>query len=465
MKRYEEYKASGLDWLGKVPAHWEIKKAKYLYKEMQSRSLDGSEDLLSVSQYTGVTRSTLVESERGYSLEGYRKVASGDLVINIMLAWMGALGVSNYVGIVSPAYCVYRAHAEYNPKFFGYLFQTPRYLAEFARCSHGIVESRWRMYTEDFFNVTCLLPTREEQNAIVAFLDRKLAEIDRFIANKERFIALLKEQKTAIINKAVTRGIDPDVPMKPSGIEWLGEIPASWEEVRLKWYVAFVTSGSRGWADYYSDNGVIFLRIGNLSSESIELKLDSIQRVDLPNKVEGIRTRVKQNDVLVSITASIGSIGLVASNLEEAYVNQHIALLRLKDGWIDSKWLAYCLHSVVGKRQFNTLVYGGTKDGLSLDDVRNIVVLSPPLKEQNRIVSFIEASQLKIDSTVKKAQREIDLIKEYRTALIDAAVTGKIDVRAASKEEQAYGDQRYLGNGPGGVDRREFVAGGALQQE
>lgn len=151
MLRYESYKPSVTEWLGNIPSHWTEKKSKFLWREKEDRSLLGNEELLSVSQYSGIV--PRAEDSRSESLEDYKKCQPDDLVINIMLAWMGGLGVSNHVGIVSPAYCVYRQLEKHNPQYLGYLYRTPLYLAEFARRSKGIVPSRWRMYTEDFGRV------------------------------------------------------------------------------------------------------------------------------------------------------------------------------------------------------------------------------------------------------------------------------------------------------------------------
>jgi type I restriction enzyme S subunit len=209
----------------------------------------------------------------------------------------------------------------------------------------------------------------------------------------------------------------------------LGEIPAHWEVKRLKFLTSLVTSGSRGWAQYYSDDGAIFLRIGNLSRTSIELDFQDIQYVSPPRGTEGERTQVQQNDVLLSITAYIGSVAVVTEDIGEAYVNQHIALTRPRKEVINSRWLAYCLMSQIGQAQFGLLLYGGTKDGLGLGDVSNLYAFVTPLAEQIAVVEFINRETAKIDALIAKIREGIEKLKEYRTALISAAVTGKIDVR------------------------------------
>jgi len=216
--------------------------------------------------------------------------------------------------------------------------------------------------------------------------------------------------------------------MKDSGVPWLGEVPSHWEVRLLRTLTPFVTSGSRWWAQYYSDQGAIFLRIGNLSRKSIDLRFDDIQFVSPPKGAEMERTMVQKGDVLISITAYIGSIGVVQENIGEAYVNQHIALTRPNPNEINSRWLGYCLFSEVGQKQYQLLLYGGTKDGLGLDDVRNLRVLVPPLDEQSAIVDYIDRQTKRLDDLFAKVETAIEWLREYRSALISSAVTGKIKV-------------------------------------
>lgn len=174
------------------------------------------------------------------SLEGYKIVRKNDLVSNIMLAWNGSLGFSAYDGIVSPAYSVYRLQGENIHGYFHYLLRTEIYKAEYKRKSTGVIDSRLRLYSDDFFDVWGLIPTPKEQLLIANYLDKKTTRIDEAIAIKEQQIALLKERKQIIIQKAVTQGLDPNVPMKDSGVDWIGEIPAHWEVKRLKYVTKIV---------------------------------------------------------------------------------------------------------------------------------------------------------------------------------------------------------------------------------
>jgi type I restriction enzyme S subunit len=278
-------------------------------------------------------------------------------------------------------------------------------------------------------------PTFPEQAAIAAFLDRETAKIDGLVAEQRRLMELLKEKRQAVISHAVTKGLNPRAPMKPSGIEWLGDVPAHWEVFPMKRDLDFLTSGSRGWAENYSDEGELFIRITNLTRGSISLDLSDIQRVAVPDGAEGSRTKVKPDDVLFSITAYLGSVAVVPEDIESAYVSQHVALARLRQKRLTPRWVGFVALSLVGKTWFETQSYGGTKIQLSLDDVRDLPITSPPISEQHAITAFLDAELATFDTLAVEAQRAIDLLQERRTALISAAVTGQIDVRNFREEK------------------------------
>jgi restriction endonuclease S subunit len=262
---------------------------------------------------------------------GHKVCRPDDVVINTLWAWMAALGVTKHAGIVSPAYGVYGPLTASGllPQFADQLLRTTRYAAEYLRRSTGVNSSRMRLYPEQFLRIPLVCPPPSEQAAIARFLDWANGRLERAIRAKRRVIALLNEQKQAIIYRAVTRGLDPSVPLKPSGVPWLGDTPQHWEVRRLKSLCRFVTSGSRGWARYYADAGSVFLRIGNISTTSVELRLKRITYVTPPADAEGERTRALPDDLLLSITAQIGAVGIVPKGLGEAFVNQHTALIRL----------------------------------------------------------------------------------------------------------------------------------------
>jgi type I restriction enzyme, S subunit len=436
LKPYPEYKESGLPWLGRYPAHWVIKRGKSYMTCVDERSKEGKEELLTVSSAYGVIprNSAKVTMFKAKSYAGYKLCWPGDLAINSLWAWGGGLGVSRHHGIISTAYSVYRARpsAQIHPRFLHELVRSSAFNWELQVRSKGIWISRLQLTDQSFLDAPIPLPPPDEQSAIVRFLDHWNGRLEKAIRAKRRVIALLQEQKQAIIHRAVTRGLDPNAKLKDSGIPLLGEIPEHWEVRRLKSLAQFVTSGSRGWGDYYSDTGSVFLRIGNISTSSIDLRLEKISYVQPPRNAEGERTRAKEGDILLSITAQIGAVGVVPSQFGEAFVNQHTALIRLRDKAAISRWVAYVLLSRFGKQQCQLLTNGGTKIGLTLDDVRCLNILLPPLAEQEKILQKIEENTLSITSAIARYEREIALLREYRTRLTADVVTGKLDVRAAA---------------------------------
>lgn len=432
---YPSYKPAGLSWLDQVPAHWEIKRNGQLFSQRKETGF-AELPILEVSLRTGVRVRQFDGSARKQVMSDkskYKRAAKGDVAYNMMRMWQGAVGVAPEDGLVSPAYVVASPFAGVQPKYFSELFRTAAYMGEVDTHSHGIVKDRNRLYWEDFKQIFSIFPPPGEQQAIERFVNRFDRMAHRYIRVKQKLIGLLAEQKQALIDRAVTRGLDVGVQLRPSGVEWLGEIPGHWENRRMRSLISRVTSGSRGWSDFAADAGVLFIRIGNLTRTSLSLDLENTVRLQLPSATlgEAARTRIKPDDILLSITAFIGSVAVVPADIEEAYVSQHVACCRLRPGASDPQWVGYVLLSSVGQRHGQLSMYGGTKQGLSLDDVKNYVVPLPPLEEQIRIVRWIEAASHSLDAAILAAKREIVLAREYRTRLITDVVTGQLDVREA----------------------------------
>ena len=221
---------------------------------------------------------------------------------------------------------------------------------------------------------------------------------------------------------------------RASGNPWIGSVPIGWEVIALKRDLHFLTSGSRGWADHYADEGALFLRIGNLTRDGLELNLADIQRVAVPAGAEGERTRVEPGDVLFSITAFMGSVAVVPDNLECAYVSQHVALARLRGALLLPRWVGYATLSAAGKAYLDAQCYGGTKIQLSLDDVANLPVAVPSIAEQLALIAFLDRETGKIDALVAEQERLIALLKEKRQAVISQAVTKGLNPNAPMKD-------------------------------
>ncbi|WP_140414259.1 restriction endonuclease subunit S, partial [Bathymodiolus platifrons methanotrophic gill symbiont] len=235
---YEEYKDSGIEWLGRTPIQWKITRNKDIFEERGSLSSSGNETLLTVSHITGVTRRTEknVNMFMAETMEGYKLCKTGDFIINTMWAWMGALGTADEEGICSPAYGVYKPkkYKPYNHKYFDYLYRTPNAITEMTRNSKGIVSSRLRLYPKYFFQIKTALPPFPEQKFIADYLDTKTAQIDKKIDLLAQKAVHYSKLKQSLINETVLRGLDKTVAMKDSGVEWVGDIPKHWEVMRLK---------------------------------------------------------------------------------------------------------------------------------------------------------------------------------------------------------------------------------------
>ncbi|WP_367756139.1 restriction endonuclease subunit S [Flavobacterium sp. WC2430] len=435
IKPYSKYKPSGISWLGDVPEHWSIKRIKYVFKEQDKRSEIGSEDLLSVSHYTGVTRKSdkVVNGDfmtNAKTLVGYKIVEKGDLVINIMLAWNGSLGISKYDGITSPAYCVYKSLIG-GEKYFGYLFRTKNAQQEFKKQSTGIIDSRLRLYTDKFFNIKTVIPSLEEQTAIANFLDYKTAKIDRFIRKKKQLIKLLNEQKAGIINHAVTKGLDPNATMKPSAIEWLGDIPEHWEVRKLKYSVRL--NQHNAFDKQESEHTKIAL-------ENIEGKTGRILELN-KNSFEGIGTIFKKGDILFGkLRPYLAKV--VAPNFEGSCVNELLVLTPNTKIW-NSEFLKFRMLSSGFIKMVDNSTFGAKMPRASWNFIGGLKISCPPLDVQKEIVLSIEEETFQLNQLIQTIEKEIVLTQEYRTALIAEAVTGKIDVRAfviptVSEQEELY---------------------------
>ena len=434
LESYPAMKDSGVEWLGEVPAHWEVLPNRAMFDEIKDRDCP-DEQMLSVTIKRGVIKqATLLEDtskkdSSNLDRSKYKLLQPGDIAYNKMRAWQGAIGASGFRGIISPAYVVQRPRSCGDSRYFHQLFRIPSFAKEAERWSYGITSDMWSLRPEHFKLIYSCLPPFSEQAAIVRFLDHVDRRVRRLIRAKLKLIGLLSEQKQAIINRAVTRGLDSNVPLKGSGVEWLGEVPEHWDVARLRNVTKSVTSGSRGWSSYAADEGPLFIRVANLSRMSLELRFNDVVRLNLPETSEIVRTRVQAGDLLLSITAYIGSVAVVPGGFEEAYVSQHVARCALRDATHNPRWLGYVLLSEVGQTHGKLSLYGGTKDGLSLDDVKNYPLFLPPRDEQDRLVIEIERGIGDVNLAVESALREIELLNEYRTCLFTNVITGKLDVR------------------------------------
>ena len=428
--QYPAYKPSGVPWLGDLPEHWDVIPTRALLNLKKQLVGDRADKytLLSLTKQGIIARD--MENPAGKfpaSFETYQVVEPGDLVFCLfdIDETPRTIGLSSMTGMITGAYTKFVCPNEQNRRFIYQLYLS----LDNGKLLKPLYSGLRKVITKStFLSATIPLPPLPEQRAIVRYLDYVNRRIRRYVTAKRKLIALLEEEKQAVVSRAVTRGLDPNVPLKPSGVEWLGDVPAHWDRCRLRNVVSVVTTGSRGWSSFASDTGPLFIRVANLNRGSLQLRFDDTVRLNLPETSEVTRTRIHAGDLLVSVTAYIGSVGLAPEELEEAYVSQHVARCQPLPG-SSSRWLGYVLLSTVGQTHGQISLYGGTKDGLSLDDVKNYQILLPPLDEQIAIVEHVDKATAAVDAAIARARRQIELIQEYRTSLIANVVTGKLDVR------------------------------------
>lgn len=419
---------------GNYPAHWQVLRIKNIFSEIDDRSTSGDEELLSVSHYTGVTlKRDSLENEDDFitnaeSLEGYKRVSKGDLVINIMLAWNGSMGISPFDGITSPAYCVYRVKGNNNPEYFGYLFSTNLMKAEFRKKSTGIIDSRLRLYSDKFFSIFSVVPPVEEQNQIAEYIKAQSEKIKHFIAKKQRFIQLLREQKQNVINEAVTKGIDSNVKLKNSGIKWLGNIPEHWEVRRLKNCInGKLKYGANESGFEYNPFWYRYIRITDFTKDGF---LDDENKLSLPPEI-GIEYNLIDGDILFARSgATVGKTFQFRSiNEEENYCYAGYLIKASPDeNIILSDFLMRYTNSIAFENWKNSIFNKATIENIGADKYCTLKIPIPSIEEQKQILEFIKTETTTIDKTIAKAEREIELIKEYKEAMIAEVVMGKINV-------------------------------------
>lgn len=401
-------------WLGEFPAHWEVLRIKNLFQEMDSRSETGSEELLSVSHYTGVTlKRESLENEDDHltnaeSLVGYKLVAKNDLVINIMLAWNGSLGISPYNGITSPAYCVYRIKEDNNPEYFGYLFTTNLFKAEFRRHSTGIIDSRLRLYSDKFFSIFTVVPPKDEQDEIVQYIKAQEEKINLFIQKKQRFITLLKEQRQSVIENQM-------------------KFKSSWTKSRIKNISKmFGRIGFRGYttSDLVDEGeGAITISPSNMKHHK-QMDFSECSYLSWDKYEESPEIKIFVGDIIMVKTgATYGKVSLIESLPEKATINPQIMVF--KEVNIDAEYFFYYLQTGFIKEQMERNVIGGTIPTISQTKIGSFRINHPSIEEQKQIVSHIKTETATIDTAIAKAEREIELIREYKEAMISEAVMGK----------------------------------------
>ena len=420
------------NWIGDIPKNWEVKRIKNLFflKKEVSENPE-QEQVLSLTMNGIIKRD--VSSNEGQlpdTYKGYTKIYPDDIVMNPMDLKSGWIDRSKYDGIISPSYYVLnKLNDDLDIQFFNYQLQRHYKERIFFSFGQGVsYDYRWGIGRETILNFPIIVPPLNTQTQIVSFLDTKTQKTDELIEKTEQKIKLLKEKRTSLINHCVTKGLNPEVEMKDSGVEWIGKIPRGWGLIKLRYYLNKVGSGvtPRGGGDVYSDEGIKFLRSQNIHFDGLHLSDVVFITESIYEKMKN--SQVNKGDVLLNITGgSIGRCCVIDTN-EKFNLNQHVSILRTKSS-LYNYFLNYNLMSSIGQEQVLYNQTGGNREGLTSENIKNFKIGFPSLSEQIQIVEYLDEQTQKIDSTIEKETQRIELLKEYRQSLISEVVTGKVDVR------------------------------------
>lgn len=433
LRPYPEHRESGLPWLGAIPTSWDVRRNGRLFAQ-RNETRFGDLPILEVSLKTGVRVRDFGNSKRKQVMsdrDKYKRAVKGDIAYNMMRLWQGAVGTAPVDGLVSPAYVVARPFAEVDSRYYAYLFRTHAYMNEVNKYSRGIVTDRNRLYWDEFKQMPSPFPPTDEQRAVADFLDHHGQAARRFIRNRRRLIEVLNEQKQAIIDWAITRGLDPGVHLKPSGIDWLGDVPEHWKVRGLKQIAVVRLSG----VDKHSIEGETPVRLCNYTDvynrDFITPDIDFMTATAKQSEIEAMTLR--RGDVLITKDSEtwddIAVPALVAEDLNGVLCGYHLALIRSNDCYVAGEYLFRALSAPTIGRQFNVAANGVTRYGLSKHAIKTALFVLPPVPEQIAICQWITKQLQPLSDAVDHAKREIDLIQEYRTRLIADVVTGKLDVR------------------------------------
>jgi type I restriction enzyme S subunit len=423
--RYPAYKDSGVAWLGDVPVDWAVKRIGYFFNERREKVSDKDFPALSVTKHGIVPQlDTAAKSDDG---DNRKRVAKGDFVINSRSDRKGSAGASDLDGSVSLICTVMRPQETVHTPFIHHLLRSMPFQEEFYRNGKGIVADLWSTNYSEMRNILLGMPSLPEQTRIAAFLDRETAKIDGLVAEQQRLIDLLKEKRQAVISHAVTKGLNPVAPMKPSGIEWLGDVPAHWETGPLKRYWN-VTDCKHVTAEFIED-GIPLASIREVQSRWVSLEnAKCTTEYFYEQLVEGGR-RPMPGDLIFSRNATVGEVAQVPNDPPRFAMGQDVVLLRKLRQEASSDFLQHVIRSPIITQQLAVMMIGSTFKRINVEEIRSFQVPAPPTEEQAQIADFLQGETQRFDTLTAEAQRAIDLLQERRTALISAAVTGQIDVR------------------------------------
>ncbi len=413
MERYDRYKDSGIEWIGEIPKSWRIVRAKSIFTQRKSK---GNTDLtqLSATQDKGMVPQSLLASVVQVSEEAdlsqFKTVHKGDFVISLR-SFQGGFELSQYEGVCSPAYQVFFGDQLVSTSYFKYLFKCDGFISKMNSLTVGIREGKNIQY-QDFANSLIVLPSKLEQKNIADYLDRQTLIIDSLVQKTKKSIELLQEQRKSVISEAVTKGLDPNVPMKDSGVEWIGEIPEGWDVARIKSIVRSV------------DEESIDVPLHAIMLEDIQSWTGKLISESDPNNIESNSRSFIRGDILFSKLRPYLAKAITAP-FDGVCSGE---LLVLRSTVLVHKFLFYFLLSFGFIDEINAATYGAKMPRANWNIVGLTFLSYPEKEEQIAIAEYLDAKTVEIDSLIEKKKQLVEKLQEYRKSLISECVTGKVKV-------------------------------------
>lgn len=419
-------KDSGIDWIGEIPQEWKCIRAKNIFVQSLEKGNTVLE-LLSATQNNGVVPKAALEGvvqvSENADLTTFKTVHKGDYVISLR-SFQGGFEMSNYEGVITSAYTVFRAKTPINNQYFKMLFKCDGFISKMNSLTVGIREGKNIMFN-DFANTYIPLPSLDEQQRIAEFLEHKCTKIDATIEKEQQVIEKLKEYKRSIITEAVTKGLNSNVPMKESGIDWVGEVPEAWESCRLRDFAVIVRGGSPRPAgdERYYDGDIPFMKISDITKDENVY----VNECESSIKEAGLaKTRLVPSGTLL-LTNSGATLGIPKICTFDTAFNDGIAAFISFNKGVEIKFLYYFLKSRT-KWYLEVASMGQGQPNLNINIIGNTRIFLPPIQEQKQIVNYLDKKCNQIDSTIEKKQRLIEKLADYKKSLIYEAVTGKLEV-------------------------------------
>lgn len=431
MRAYSKYKNSGIAPIGDIPSEWGTVRLKAVFDEINDRydtSTDETLPLLSVSEYYGVAeRAEKIDDDailvRATTLDGYKMCKAGDFVSNIMLAWKCAMGMSPKDGIVSPAYCVYRVKPGFNVSYYHYLLRTGSYGEIYKTHSTGIIDSRLRLYTDEFFSIYVPVPSEEEQALIASSLDNLTAQIDQVISEAKASIDEYKQWKASIIYEAVTKGLNPNSEMTESGIGWIGKVPRGWRVQKLKTLLSKpLQYGAIESGVEYSDTLPRYIRITDVTADG-DLKEEG--KLSLTEEM-ATGYILDEGDILFARSGgTVGKAFYYQSKYGRSAFAGYMIRAKVNSNIINPKLVYYATLSANYDNWKATTMTQATIQNIGANKYNELYIVVPPLSEQEKVVEFIEQQGEKIDAIIKEKEALIQDLEALKKSLIFEVVTGK----------------------------------------